>query len=220
MFTEGRNMKWLKDWQLAMLAVLLTLTLLIIGMEESKAEEMGFLNEFEYSLGGSQSKLHYCWYGASEACFKYNLSTIRLEAEHKSGFAGRIGYGMNSGSDTQTTITNQVFKIKLDRYMEFEILYKYWINDKLGIYLGIGHYMQTVPIYSPDDILIHYDEDNDRGVFSGVEFQLTKRVAIEAFVKQTSNIGNGGSCDQECIDNWEAKGSTIRQVGVGFNWKF
>ncbi len=175
----------------------------------------------EYSVGASHAKLDYCWYGASEACFNFDLIVMRVEAEHDSGFAVRYGYGLPMGTNKQTTITNQEFVIGFEKYREFELLYKYGVSDKFKVYGGIGYYLQTTPIYSVEGDLIHYDEDNDNGYFVGADYKINKDLTVELFIKQTSKIGKGrGSCDLTCQENWEAKGSTIRQIGVGIMWKF
>jgi len=178
-------------------------------------------DNFNYSVGISQSKMEYKWYGASEAAFLFDLTTIKLEAEHESGFSVKYGYGFTWRPDTQTTITNQVFTIDFQKYREIELAYNIDITDKLEVYAGIGYYWQSVPIYDvTGNDLVHYDEDNDRGGFIGLRYKFTDNFDIDVFIKQTSKIGELGSCNQECQDNWVAKGSTIRQIGVGFNILF
>lgn len=175
--------------------------------------------ELDYSIGVSQSMLEHKWYGASQATFEFDLTTVRVSAEHESGWGVRYGYGLPMGKDTQTTITNQTFAIDFKKYQEFELLYNFDLVNDFGAYVGIGHYMQTLPIHRPSGEMIRYDEDNDSGFFGGINYNMDS-VSIEIFFKQTGSIGSRGGCDQECIDNWEAKGSTIRQIGVGLYYTF
>tara|TARA_R110000851_G_scaffold165758_1_gene310828 strand:- start:11809 stop:12396 length:588 start_codon:yes stop_codon:yes gene_type:complete len=178
-------------------------------------------SEYTYSVGGSKAKTSYCWYGASEACFDYKMDIARFEVQHESGFAVRVAKAMNKPTSTQTTITNQVFKINFDNYKEVELIYKHNVNNSLVVYAGLGYYFQTVPIYSFDDVLIKYDEDNDNGYLIGMMYNVSDKLSIDFMVKQTSAIGKaGGSCNSQCIVDWEAKGSTIRQIGLGFMFKF
>lgn len=177
--------------------------------------------DYKYNVGLNQAKIDYCWYGASEACFNYDLTTITAEIKHKSNFSVRYGYGFDLGKNTQTTITNQTFTIHFSRYHELELAYTYDITDRLYLTGGMGHYWQSVPIYSADSSkLVHYDEDNDRGFFLEGNYKLNDEVSFSIFVKETSRTGSLGSCDQECIDNWEAKGSTIRSYGLGIKYHF
>lgn len=176
--------------------------------------------DYKVSLGASQSKLEHKWYGASQATFEFDLTTVRVGVEHDSGWEVRYGYGFPMGKDIQTTITNQTFAIDFKKYREFELMYNFDLSDNIDIYVGIGHYMQTLPIHIPSGEMIRYDEDNDSGFFVGSKVHLTESISVEAFFKQTGSIGSRGGCDQECIDNWEAKGSTIRQVGVGLSYTF
>tara|TARA_R110000803_G_scaffold5230_5_gene17339 strand:+ start:581 stop:1171 length:591 start_codon:yes stop_codon:yes gene_type:complete len=176
---------------------------------------------YKYSVGASAQAVKYCWYGASEACFNYKLGVIRFELEHKSGVAFRFGKAINKPSDIQTTLTNQVFKINFSKYEEYEIIYKYNYNASITVYGGVGHYKHSLPIYSVNDTLVHYDEDNDTGFVFGILYNLSDRVSIDFMIKQTSAIGDaGGSCDQNCINNWTSKGSTIRQIGLGLMIRF
>ena len=196
---------------------LIIILLLVFFTSKSEAIE---LKDFDLSIGASQSKLNYDWYGASQATFEFDLTVIRVEAAHKSGFAVRYGYGLPMGTNQQTTITNQTLVIDFNKYREYELLYKYSLTDSIRIYGGIGYYQQTLPIYSTSGSLIHHDKDDDSGLFIGAEYQLTNKLSLDLFIKQTSKIGDGGSCDITCQNNWVAKGSTIRQVGLGIIYKY
>lgn len=178
-------------------------------------------SDYTYSIGANQARTDYCWYGASEACFEYKMRVARFEVGHDSGFAVRIGKAIDKPTSTKTTITNQVFKINFDKYEEIELIYKYELNSSFTAYAGVGYYFQTVPIYSFDNVLIKYDEDNDEGYLLGVMYNIGSHLSIDFMLKQTSAIGQaGGECDNKCIVGWESKGSTIRQIGLGFMIKF
>lgn len=175
----------------------------------------------DYSIGVSQSKMQYCWYGASEACFSYDITVIRGELAFNNNWSIRLGKGINKPTDTQTTITNQVFEIPLTNYAELELIYSYPINSTWNVYGGIGTYQHTVPIYSPTGDLIHFDKDDDEGFLLGSKINLSQHWSVEIFIKQTSKTGAGrGSCDLTCQQNNVAKGSTIRQYGLGILYQF
>lgn len=184
---------------------------------DAQSVEEKWVDKINYSIGLSQSRLDYDWYGASEATFSYDLTVIHFGVayplDEMNSIEARYGYGFGMGSDTTTDLMGTEYTIKFSKYHEFELLYRHKTSDDWDVYAGVGIYLQEVPITWKNGY--KYDEDNDNGYFVGAEYHINKHFSIDIFAKQTSKIGKGRGHSTEV-----ALGSTIRQVGMGIVYIF
>ena len=182
-----------------------------------KAKANSYTDNITYSVGVSQSKIAYDWYGASEATFNFDLTVVRFSVGYDlnktHSFEARYGHGLDMKPTTSTDLMGTDYTIDFSKYQEFEAMYRYKVTGNWSTYIGVGLYLQEVPISWKGGY--KYDEDNDTGSFIGTEYYLTKHFTIDLFIKQTSKIGKGSGHSTEV-----ALGSTIRQVGLGINYKF